>query len=132
MQHSGGVFQVLAQGIRGVPGLEAHALELFFMGDFQKLQLPQIQFAGQPTCRAFRLHVQRGVRGIKPGVAGHDFGNHLVVGHSNTPPMLVEALGGAPGGPIGEDEYDRLYVVTLAPDGPVHTALLRIPDPGVP
>lgn len=59
-------------------------------------------------------------------------GNHLVVGHSNTTPMLVGALGGEPGGPIAEDEYDRLYVVTLAPDGPVHTALLRIPDPGVP
>ncbi len=38
----------------------------------------------------------------------------LVVGHSNTTPQLVEALGGVPGTPIYErSEYDRLYVVDL-------------------
>ena len=40
-------------------------------------------------------------------------GRHLVVGHSNTTPGLVEALGGTPGIPITETEYDRFYVVTL-------------------
>ena len=41
-------------------------------------------------------------------------GNILVVGHSNTTPALVEALGGDPGPPIDEaTEYDRLYVVTV-------------------
>ena len=35
----------------------------------------------------------------------------LVVGHSNTTPQLVEALGGDGGSPIVEkSEYDRLYV----------------------
>lgn len=39
----------------------------------------------------------------------------LVVGHSNTTPDLVEALGGDGGTPIDEAaEYDRLYVVNLA------------------
>lgn len=39
----------------------------------------------------------------------------LIVGHSNTTPALVEALGGEPGTPIVEaNEYDRLYVVRLA------------------
>jgi broad specificity phosphatase PhoE len=38
----------------------------------------------------------------------------LVVGHSNTTPALVLALGGEPGPPIAEDEYDRLYRVELA------------------
>jgi len=38
----------------------------------------------------------------------------LVVGHSNTTPALVEALGGDGGMPIDEKaEYDRLYVVSL-------------------
>ena len=41
-------------------------------------------------------------------------GAHLVVGHSNTPPPLAEALGGDPGSDIDEAaEYDRLYVITL-------------------
>ena len=38
----------------------------------------------------------------------------LVVGHSNTTPQLVKALGGKPGTPIDEAiEYDQLYVVTV-------------------
>lgn len=37
----------------------------------------------------------------------------LVVGHSNTTPAFVEALGGDPGEPIDETEYDRLYEVTI-------------------
>ncbi len=52
-------------------------------------------------------------------------GRHLVVGHSNTTPAMVKLLGGDPGEPLGEDDYDRLYIVTLAPDGPVSTVLLH-------
>lgn len=40
-------------------------------------------------------------------------GTVLVVGHSNTTPALVSLLGGVPGDPIAEDEYDRLYEVEL-------------------
>ena len=44
-------------------------------------------------------------------------GVHLVVGHSNTTPPLVQALGGDPGSDIDEaSEYDRLYVVTIQSD----------------
>ena len=46
-------------------------------------------------------------------------GVHLVVGHSNTTPDLALALGGDPGDSIDEkNEYDRLYVIDLDPDGP--------------
>ena len=54
-------------------------------------------------------------------------GRHLVVGHSNTTPALVRALGGDPGSPIPETEYGRVYVLTLT-DGEVHTALLGYPE----
>ena len=40
-------------------------------------------------------------------------GNVVVVGHSNTTPLLVEMLGGEPGAPIAEHEFDRIYAVTL-------------------
>lgn len=57
-------------------------------------------------------------------------GRHVVLGHSNTTPQLVEALGGEPGAPIDEPtEYDRLYVVTIGADGQVTTTLLRYGDP---
>lgn len=51
-------------------------------------------------------------------------GRHLVVGHSNTTPDVVAALGGDPVSPIEEMEYDRLYIVTLS-GGEVSTVLLR-------
>jgi len=51
-------------------------------------------------------------------------GRHLVLGHSNTTPGLVSALGGDPGGGIAEMEYDRLYIVTLTDDG-ASTVLIR-------
>ncbi len=38
----------------------------------------------------------------------------LVIGHSNTVPEIVAALSGADNGPpIGEEEFDTLYVVTV-------------------
>jgi broad specificity phosphatase PhoE len=58
-------------------------------------------------------------------------GRHLVVGHSNTTPALVQALGGDPLGEIAEDEYDRLYVLVFAPDGTVTSTLLRFGGHGV-
>ncbi len=52
-------------------------------------------------------------------------GSHLVVGHSNTTPEMVVALGGEPGRAIAEDEYDRLYVVTVGGDGAVESESSR-------
>ena len=56
-------------------------------------------------------------------------GRHLVVGHSNTTPAMVEILGGKPGVPIVEaTEYDRLYILTITNDE-VNTVLLRYGKP---
>lgn len=51
-------------------------------------------------------------------------GPTLLVGHSNTIAELVTLLGGAPGTAIGDDEYDRLYQLAIAPDGSVTTVML--------
>ena len=50
----------------------------------------------------------------------------LVVGHSNTTPELAGLLGGDPGPPIPETEYDRFYVLTRGPDGSTTTVVLRL------
>lgn len=53
-------------------------------------------------------------------------GRHVIVGHSNTTPQLVELLGGDPGEPIGvKREFDRLYILTLDGAGKVATMHLR-------
>ncbi|MBT8402933.1 MAG: histidine phosphatase family protein [Gemmatimonadetes bacterium] len=59
-------------------------------------------------------------------------GRHLVVGHSNTTPALVEQLGGDPGSSIEVEEYDRIYVLHIGRDGDVQTTVLRFgrPAPG--
>ena len=51
------------------------------------------------------------VRGVHAG------GCVLVVGHSNTVGAIVAALGAERPADLGEDEYDRLFIVTIAPDG---------------
>lgn len=57
-------------------------------------------------------------------------GRHLVVGHSNTTPAVVELLGGEPGQPINEaGEYDRLYNVSIGPDGTTSSVMLRYGEP---
>lgn len=57
-------------------------------------------------------------------------GRHLVVGHSNTTPPLVELLGGDGGTPIVEaTEYDRLYIVTTKAGEPVKSYLTRYGEP---
>jgi len=55
-------------------------------------------------------------------------GRHLVVGHSDTTPALVAALGGDPHGEIEPLEYDRLYMVRVGPEK-AETVLLRYGDP---
>lgn len=58
-------------------------------------------------------------------------GHHLVVGHSNTTPMLVETLGGDPSTPIHDLEYDRLYMLVIPPGLPPVTTILRFGEPYV-
>jgi broad specificity phosphatase PhoE len=45
-------------------------------------------------------------------------GNVLIVGHSNTVPQALEALGVTPPVTIADSEYDNLFVVTMTGTGP--------------
>jgi len=86
---------------------------------------------GQPTAEATGLDIvsydPRDLSGFAERLQGMP-GRHLVLGHSNTTPQLVAALGGEAGDPIEEMEYDRLYVVTIVGDR-VSTVLLRFGAP---
>jgi phosphohistidine phosphatase SixA len=41
-------------------------------------------------------------------------GNILVVGHSDTVPFVIARMQGGTVAPIGENEYDRMFVMTIA------------------
>lgn len=51
-------------------------------------------------------------------------GNVLVVGHTDTLPDLIRLLGGEPGMPYLETDFDRVYQLVIASDGQVTTTLL--------
>ena len=42
----------------------------------------------------------------------------LVVGHSDTLPLIIEALGVTPGPTIGSDDFDRVFVLVKTEGGP--------------
>ncbi|GAB5495185.1 MAG: hypothetical protein Phyf2KO_02650 [Phycisphaerales bacterium] len=52
-------------------------------------------------------------------------GSVLVVGHSNTVSGILEGLGSAPLGELGDDEYDNLFIVVRAGGEHVRTVRLR-------
>lgn len=86
---------------------------------------------GQPTADALglpiRIYDPTDLSAVAEDILATP-GRHLVVGHSNTTPDLVAALGGNPGSPIQSLEYDRLYLVVPTEDG-VRTFLMRFGDP---
>lgn len=53
----------------------------------------------------------------------------VVAGHNNTVPVIVQRLSGQPVDGVPEDVYDRLYVVTIAPDGEAAVELLSYGEP---
>jgi broad specificity phosphatase PhoE len=57
------------------------------------------------------------IQAIAAEVRKHAGQTMLVVGHSNTVPGIVAALGAPTPAPICDAEYDNLYVVTIAADG---------------
>lgn len=54
----------------------------------------------------------------------HEGGSVLIIGHSNTVPELIHELGHIDVAPIGDDEYDTLYVLSIPSFG--HASLLRM------
>jgi len=97
------------------------------IGTIHSTDYKRTQQTGQPlsdaTGLAFESYDPRDLPGFAAALRDSP-GRHLVLGHSNTTPNLVEALGGDSHGPIEEFEYDRLYVVVISGDQ-VSTILLR-------
>ena len=54
----------------------------------------------------------------------------LVIGHSDTVPLIVQELSGLYVPPMKDDEFDLLYVVTLFRDRPARVIRLRYGDAG--
>jgi phosphohistidine phosphatase SixA len=59
-------------------------------------------------------------------------GNILVVGHSDTVPFVIARMQGGTVQPIGENEYDRMFVMTIAEAAGMPAATLHYCSTGAP
>lgn len=90
-------------------------------------QYARTKATAQPTAAALHLTPEVIAAGgatthpqdVATAVRKHAGQTVLVVGHSNTIPAIVEALGAPRPAPICDPEYDNLFVVTIAADGKV-------------
>lgn len=102
------------------------------------------RLTAEPVTKA--LGLTSAVVDIKGGTAAHvqavadrvlaeqRGGTTLVVGHSNTVPLIVRALGGSAPDQLEDHEYDNLFIVTIPASGQVTTVRARYgpanPAPG--
>lgn len=102
--------------------LEDAGLTHMHTTDFRRTRM-----TGRPTADATGIEMQlydpRDLDGFAAELRRTP-GRHLVLGHSDTTPAMVRALGGDPGSSIQTMEYDRLYIVTLTDLG-ASTVLIR-------
>src|SRR5437868_7656778 len=104
-------------------------------------QFARTRETARPAAEALRItpeivsaggaqHAQEVAKAILSGHAGAVV---LVVGHSNTIPAIVAALGAPRPPPICDSEYDGFYVVTVPATGPARVihALYRQPSPAL-
>lgn len=92
-------------------------------------QFKRTQETAAPTAKAFGLtavvmpigqQAQASAAGIAADIRGHHAGGCvLVVGHSNTVPLVMKELGVANPPTIRESEFDRLFVVVMRQGGEV-------------
>jgi broad specificity phosphatase PhoE len=73
-------------------------------------------------------HIASIVAAIRTQFAGSTV---LVVGHSNTVPAIVGALGGPKLRDLCEDEYDQLFIVVVTADGPTRFVRSRYGEPSM-
>ncbi len=85
-------------------------------------QFARTRGTAQPTAAALGLSPEIVSAGgadhpkdVAAAVRRHEGQTVLVVGHSNTIPAIIEALGAPKPAAICDPEYDNLYVVGLAP-----------------
>lgn len=64
------------------------------------------------------------LEGLLRAVSAHEGRKVVVVGHSNTVPALISKLGGPPV-TLAEEDYDRLFVLTVYAPGKASLVTLR-------
>ena len=87
-------------------------------------QLLRTRSTAEPTATALGIRPEVVTAGgathaqdVAAAVRAHAGTTVLVVGHSNTVPAIIEALGAKRPAAICDSEYDNLFIVTIGADG---------------
>ena len=120
----------------------AAALDAAEVSAVYATQYKRTRETGEPLAKRFKVEV--GVRPVTADNAAkyadqvvkevldkHAGKTVVIVGHSNTVLDFIEALGARPPAPLGENDYDRLFIVVRPASGPARLIQARYgaPDP---
>lgn len=118
---------------RGRAAALAHALSEWPGGAIYVSQFRRTRETAAPLAEAWGVEPvvvdARDVTGLAARIREGRAERVVVVGHSNTVPALVEALGAEAPEQIAEEVYDDLFVVTLAADGGARLVRLKYGSP---
>ncbi len=107
----------LARALRDLPVAAAYASE------FQRTSATLAPLCAERSLEVKKVPAAQGKQLAKRLLREHLGQTVLVCGHSNTVPELLAQLGVKEKASIADDEYDRLFVVTIGPDGAAMVAL---------
>lgn len=104
--------------------LDDAGLTAIYTSDLQRTQQTAAPAAARESLSPLVFAVNNGPAQQAADIAAHIRENFsgrtvLVVGHSNTVPLVIEALGFSPASPIAADEFDRMFIVRRLKDDPV-------------
>ncbi|MEW6732276.1 MAG: phosphoglycerate mutase family protein [Acidobacteriota bacterium] len=93
-------------------------------------QFQRTQQTAQPLADHLRLTINKiaanNTKGLVEAVLSKHVGEIvLIVGHSDTVPDIIAKLGGGEVAPIAENEFDRLYLITIYQSGQAKVVELR-------
>ena len=112
----------LAQMFGGVSGVGR--IEALYVTDTRRTQQTAMPLATRLGLSAVVMPAAD-VKGMAARVLHeHRGGRALIVAHSNTLPELIQKLTGQTIEPIGDDEYDNVYIVTVPTFG--KSSVLRL------
>lgn len=102
----------------------AHALSQWPIEAVFVSQFTRTQATARPLERRFALEATvvdaRDVEGLADRIRADRRRAVAIIGHSNTVPAIIRALGVEEAPQIAEHEYDDLFVVRLSADGGAH------------
>jgi len=112
----------LAQMFGSVNGVGR--IDAIYVTDARRAQQTAAPLAARLGLRPVVLPAADTHGAVSQVLKDHRGGRALIVGHSNTVPEIVHELSGMSVAPIGEDEYDNVYVVTVPTFG--RASVLRL------